>query len=79
MINSEDLKTIREFELEQIRKQEDELWQAKESFVKGCGWHKEEFQGLKCVEVYWCKDEDAIGDIDRVIELIAAEIEWVKK
>ena len=74
MMSEDDLKTIRMLELNLIREQERELLSAKESFVKSNGWHKEEFQSLRCVETFWCKDEDAISDIDNVIDLIEKEI-----
>ncbi len=54
-------------QLERIRRLEDDLIQIKESFVKSNGWHKETFT---CDRDFWCKDEDAISDIDDVIDLI---------
>lgn len=57
-------------DLERIRRLEDDLMQVKEGFVIKHGWHKEKFQGFRCVEVYWCKDEDALSGIDDVIDLI---------
>lgn len=57
-------------DLERIRRLEDDLIEIKESFVKSEGWHKETFTRFRSEMVFWCKDEDAISDIDDVIKLI---------
>ena len=70
MIDSTDLQEINMIAINQVREAEFELIKLKQNFAKSNGWHKEEHQGFKGVEVYWCKDDVAISDIDDVIDLI---------
>ena len=70
-----DLNSIRSME-DDINKEISYLNALKVEFLLQHGWHKETFQGLKRPEVYWCKDEYAISDIDDVIYLIEEGEGW---